>query len=115
MGCSARLPRLVGDSRAKRLLLFGDAIDASTSAQWGLVDDVTDSGGSLTRAQQWARQLPPGPPRTQRLIKELLHAARSSDDDGRAAERAAAQSADPAEAEEGRDAFLEKRLPRFPD
>jgi enoyl-CoA hydratase/carnithine racemase len=115
MGCSARLPRLVGESRAKRLLLFGDAIDASTAAQWGLVDDVTESGHALPRAQEWARRLAAGAPRTQRLIKALLHAARTSDDDGRAAERRAAQSADPAEAQEGRDAFLEKRVPRFPD
>ena len=39
---AALLPRLVGRSRAAWLLLTGEAIDAATALQWGLVHELVD-------------------------------------------------------------------------
>jgi enoyl-CoA hydratase/carnithine racemase len=37
---AALLPRLIGEGRARRLLLTGETIDAATARDWGLVDTV---------------------------------------------------------------------------
>lgn len=39
----AFLSRLVGEGRARWLMLTGQAIDAATALQWGLVNDVADA------------------------------------------------------------------------
>lgn len=41
-GGTQRLPRIVGVERALKLIAQGDAIDAATAADWGLVDEVVD-------------------------------------------------------------------------
>ena len=42
MGATWQLPRLVGRARARGLSLLGEAVDASTAAQWGLIWQVVD-------------------------------------------------------------------------
>lgn len=42
---AALLPRFVGLGRARRLLLTGEAIDAATALDWGLVDVVAGDAG----------------------------------------------------------------------
>jgi enoyl-CoA hydratase/carnithine racemase len=82
MGATFRLPRLVGESRARRLILLGDTIDADEAAHIGLADRVvpndtldtaaTDLAGRLAslsplaltgarRAIDAGRRLPPEP------------------------------------------------------
>ncbi|MBD3230895.1 MAG: hypothetical protein GF329_22140 [Candidatus Lokiarchaeota archaeon] len=39
-GGTQRLPRLIGISRAKKLILFGEMIDSKTALNYGLVDEV---------------------------------------------------------------------------
>jgi enoyl-CoA hydratase/carnithine racemase len=46
---AALMPRLIGEARARRLILTGAAIDAATALDWGLIDFVSTSG-DLDRA-----------------------------------------------------------------
>ena len=45
-----RLCNLVGPSRAKQIILFGDNIDSKTALDWGLVDWVVEDGTSKQEA-----------------------------------------------------------------
>jgi enoyl-CoA hydratase/carnithine racemase len=38
MGATVRLPRIVGESRARELILFGDVIDAAEALRIGLAN-----------------------------------------------------------------------------
>ena len=61
-----RITVLVGPSRAKQLVILGENIGAQTAADWGLVDVVPSSGGTLAAAQELAQRvvaLPPLPVR----------------------------------------------------
>jgi enoyl-CoA hydratase/carnithine racemase len=49
-------PRSTGLLQAKRYLLTGDAFDAETAAQIGLVTEVVDTGKALTRATEFAQK-----------------------------------------------------------
>jgi len=42
---AALLPRFVGLGRARRMILTGEAIDAATALEWGLVDAVAGDAG----------------------------------------------------------------------
>jgi 2-(1,2-epoxy-1,2-dihydrophenyl)acetyl-CoA isomerase len=52
-GSTWLLPRLIGLSRARRMLLLGDKVSAADAADWGLIDscvpatDVDDAAGEL--------------------------------------------------------------------
>jgi len=78
-GVSYLLPRVVGERRAARLALFGEALDATTAAEWGLVDRVVppealdgELDAVLARLQQGATQvLAP----TKRLVRTTDPAA----------------------------------------
>ena len=41
---AALMPRLIGEARARRLILTGATIDAATALDWGLVDFVSSTG-----------------------------------------------------------------------
>lgn len=55
-GGLARLPRVVGDARARDLIFTGRRIDAETAARYGLVTDVT-AADVLDAALATARQI----------------------------------------------------------
>ena len=56
-GGTQRLPRLIGESRALRLLLTGDIIDATEALRVGLVDEVVSAAELLTRGHALAAQI----------------------------------------------------------
>jgi enoyl-CoA hydratase/carnithine racemase len=112
---AARLVRLVGDARARRLLLRGERIDADTALAWGVLDELLhDSAALHSTATQWATELAQASRTAMAGLKATL-----------------AELADPHEAEaeavrrlydaaftgpdfaEGAAAFLAKRAPRF--
>jgi len=52
-----RLVRLVGDARARRLLLRGERLDAATALAWGAVDAVVEPHALPALAQSWCDAL----------------------------------------------------------
>jgi len=46
-GGTQRLPRIVGDARAKEMILLGRPIDAATALAWGLVNRIAPAGTNL--------------------------------------------------------------------
>ncbi|MFM8510143.1 MAG: enoyl-CoA hydratase/isomerase family protein, partial [Betaproteobacteria bacterium] len=45
--------RLLGDHRARRLLLRGERLDASTALAWGLLDELTEPEWLAATAERW--------------------------------------------------------------
>ena len=56
-GLSQRLPRLIGIARAKELSLTGNYLDATTAAEWGLVNRVVAPEALLDTARSLARDM----------------------------------------------------------
>ncbi len=52
-GGTQRLPRLIGFSRAARLVLGGERIDADQAAEFGLVDAVRPDADFLQHVREW--------------------------------------------------------------
>jgi enoyl-CoA hydratase/carnithine racemase len=110
-----RLATLVGPSRAKRFTIFGDATDAKTLHDWGMVDELVPAGEAESTALAWARRLAELPPLPVRMSKEAINAAAN-------ANHHAASYMDrdqflltlnSKDLQEGIKAFFEKRKPRF--
>ncbi len=53
-GGTQRLPRLIGEARAKEMMFTGDPITAQAAAQIGLVNRVVPKGDSLNAAKELA-------------------------------------------------------------
>jgi enoyl-CoA hydratase len=68
-GGTARLPRVIGLQRAKRLLYFGDRIDGSEALRFGLVDELAPADHLLDAASNWASALAERPPLALRALK----------------------------------------------
>lgn len=49
-GGTQRLPRIVGEARAKEMILLGRPIDATTALAWGLANHVTRPGENVVDA-----------------------------------------------------------------
>jgi enoyl-CoA hydratase len=109
------LPRLVGPSRALRLLYAGEFLDAEDALRIGFVAAVVPPEELLASAREEARRYLRGSPLSHRRIKELVYRGLESDvaaHMGRHAEalRACFRSADH---KEGVAAFLERREASF--
>lgn len=110
-----RLVSLIGPSRAKQFVIFGDKIGAAQALAWGLADEVTQDGAALAGARRWADKIAALPPNAVRMSKvsvnaaanALHHATTYMDADQYAL---ATTSEDYKEAIK---AFLEKRDPKF--
>lgn len=69
---AALLPKLIGQGRARRLLLTGETIGAAEALAWGLVDIVTPAGGLDDAVDRLAGSILAAGPRTTRLQKSLI-------------------------------------------
>lgn len=69
-----RLTTLIGPARAKRFTIFGDATDAKTLHEWGMVDEVVETGQALGVATRWAQRVEALPPLPVRMSKEAINA-----------------------------------------
>ena len=110
-----RLTALVGPSRAKRIVMFGDPVDAGTCATWGLAELTCAKGQALTEARAWAARISGLPPIPVRMTKEAINAAALANAAAvsfmdRDQYLLAARSND---FREGVSAFLAKRHPEF--
>ncbi|MDN5797854.1 MAG: enoyl-CoA hydratase-related protein [Intrasporangium sp.] len=109
--------RSIGRKRLMEMALTGDAIDAATALDWGLVnrvvpDEVLDEAVTdlLARATKGSRA-------SKALGKQTLHAqlCRPETDAYTIAVEVMAAASQLAGAKEGMAAFLEKRHPKWPD
>jgi enoyl-CoA hydratase len=114
-GATQRLPRLVGLGRAKQLILTGDAIDATTALEWGLVNAVVAGPDLLATARRWAARILSRGPLAIRLARLALNASARVDLDSGLLIETLAQAIcfDSDDKREGTTAFLEKRRPDF--
>lgn len=65
---------LVGPARAKRFVMFGEAVDAGTCLDWGFADEMTPLGEALAGARRWAAKVAALPPLPVRMTKEAVNA-----------------------------------------
>jgi naphthoate synthase len=108
------LARQVGEKRAKEIWFLCRRYDARTALAWGLVNAVVPLDELETRTVEWCRELLRMSPLSLRLLKAGSNAGM----DGLAGVQQLAGDATllyymTEEAQEGRDAFVDKRAPDF--
>jgi enoyl-CoA hydratase/carnithine racemase len=69
---AALLPKLIGQGRARRLLLTGETIGAEEALGWGLVDAVAPPGDLDDAVERFVRPILAAGPRAVRLQKSLI-------------------------------------------
>lgn len=110
-----QLPRLVGKHQAFGPLFLGDPFDAATAFRMGLVSEVVPKGAALDRARAVARRFSEKSPIVMKIGRDAF--MRAVDADYRRAIEHAAESfalvATTQDCQEGLDAFVAKRPPRY--
>ncbi len=114
-GGTQRLPRLVGEGHAMRLVMTGDHVGAEEAREIGLVEKVHPAGELREKTLELARKIASRSPVALQAAKESIQAARRTPlDEGLKFERGwFALLFSTADKEEGVEAFLEKREPEF--
>jgi methylglutaconyl-CoA hydratase len=115
-GGTQRLPRILGEARAKELILLARRLTAEEALAWGLVNRVTPAGKSVVEdALEWIRPIAEGAPIAQAAALEAID--RSFDatlELGLELERVSYDRTVVSEdRREALVAFAEKRKPRF--
>ncbi len=111
---SAYLARQIGQKFAREIFLLGRSYSAEEAQQMGMVNAVAPHAELEATALEWAAEINSKSPTAQRMAKFAMNLI----DDGLVGQQVfageATRLADMTdEAEEGRDAFLEKRDPTF--
>ncbi|MHB8511941.1 MAG: 1,4-dihydroxy-2-naphthoyl-CoA synthase [Actinomycetota bacterium] len=111
---SGLLARTVGLKRAKEVWFLCEQYDAKTAYDWGLVNKVVPLQSLEAETLEWCKRILQMSPIALRMIKAGMNA----DQDGLAGVQQLAGDATmlfymSEEAQEGRDAFVEKRRPDF--
>jgi len=114
-GGTQRLPRVVGEARARELILTGRVLDAAEAERIGLVHRVVPAGEAVAAAHEVAAEIAERGPLAVREAKRLLEtSAGASLDEGLAAElEASVRVFATDDLLEGATAFLEKRPPTY--
>jgi enoyl-CoA hydratase len=114
-GGTQRLPRLVGEGKAKELIFTGDIIDAHEAYRIGLVDKVVPKAELMAEAKKMAEKIAAKGPlaiaAAKRAMRNGLAADLRTGCSIEAAEFAALASSE--DKMEGTSAFLEKRKANF--
>ena len=111
---SAYLARQVGQKKAREIFFRGKTYSAAEAADMGMVNEVVPHDDLETVALEWADEMTSKSPTAMRMLKYAFNLV----DDGMVGQQVFAGEATRLaymtdEAQEGRDAFLEKREPRF--
>ncbi|MDX6605849.1 MAG: enoyl-CoA hydratase / 3-hydroxyacyl-CoA dehydrogenase [Solirubrobacterales bacterium] len=111
-GGTQRLPRLVGESKAKEMNLTGDAVLAQEAREIGLADDLVADEELLDTAISWARKLAGQAPLAVEEIKQVSN--KGDLDEGIEAEKQGFAKVFLSEdGREGISAFLQKRKAKW--
>lgn len=81
MGATVRLPRIVGESRARQLILLGEVIDATEALRIGLANRVVADDELQSAAVDLASRLAAQPPLAVQGARQAIEAAWYSDPD----------------------------------
>jgi enoyl-CoA hydratase/carnithine racemase len=73
--------RLIGPSRAKRMIMLGRHEDAATLKEWGFLDEVVPRPGLAAAARAMAEEYAKQPPIATQMIKQSINAVSSAMDD----------------------------------
>ncbi len=105
------LTRAVGRKRALRMLLTGDPIDATTAADWGLVNGVVPSGALREETRKLAAHIAEASPVTLAIGKQAFYSQIDLDQPKAYAytKEIMSMSSMTSDAQEGISAFLGKR------
>ncbi|HWQ76333.1 MAG TPA: enoyl-CoA hydratase-related protein [Syntrophomonas sp.] len=114
-GVSYLLASLVGVQKAKELTFTGEIIDAAEALRIGLVNNIFPADEVVEKTMQIAHGLTENAPKAMALAKENLKTALKLGLDGAIAVEARTQGLCicGSEHNEGRQAFFEKRKPKF--
>lgn len=114
-GGSQRLPRVVGNGWAARMILSGEPLNDQQALQSSLITDLVPPQQLLSHAEKLAQTILTRGPQAVRLSKKLIKSSFSTKlSAGLEAEAYAfGNTFETGEAKEGTQAFIEKRLPRF--
>ena len=109
------LPRLIGEARARALMLLGDALGAEDAAAWGMIYRVVDDQNLMGEARELAERLAAGPTQAYGLMKRAFAASAANGLDAQLDLERDLQREAGAKDEylEGVRAFLEKRAANF--
>lgn len=114
-GGTQRLPRLIGEAKAKELMFTGEPITAEQALEIGLVNQVVPKGESLNAAKKLAQTIAQRSLPALKLIKEAVDkgTAVSLEEGIRLEARLFGKVFQTEDIREGVAAFLEKRPPVF--
>ncbi|MFQ5691091.1 MAG: enoyl-CoA hydratase/isomerase family protein [Gemmatimonadota bacterium] len=114
-GGTQRMPRLIGEGQAMRLILTGDMIGAEEAARIGLVDQIFPPEELRDKTLELARKIASKSPIALQAAKECILAARRTPlDEGLKFERGwFSLLFSTRDKDEGVNAFLEKRKAEF--
>ena len=115
MGAAWLLPRIVGHARASELLMLGEFISAEEAERIGLYNRVVPDEELAAEARKMAERLAAGPTFALGLTKELItrEAAMDLETALEADSQSQAVCMQHPNFQEGFDAFVERRKPRF--
>ena len=111
-----RMLHLIGPARTKQAVILADQrISATEAYDWGLVEQVTDPGGSLEAAMVLAEKIATQPPIPVAMTKQTVNRLAGALDDltSHMDLDQFALAGMTEDRKEGTAAFLEKRKPRF--
>ena len=114
-GSSYLLPRLVGETRAKELMLTNRRLSAEEALAWGLINEVVADDELVASAEAMALRLAAGPTQAYGTVKQLLNASSQSSLEAQLEReaRGIAENGMRADGQEGVQAFLGRRKPSF--
>jgi 2-(1,2-epoxy-1,2-dihydrophenyl)acetyl-CoA isomerase len=109
------LPRLIGITKTKELMLTNRTLSAQEASQWGLVTEVVPDDELASRADQLAAQMAATASGSNGGIKALMMATFKNglEEQMELEGRTIAERAESADGKEGVDAFLAKRKAEF--